>query len=71
MLSTQDIESIIDSGHEKEYHMKIKRITALVLAALLLIGLFAGCSKDGSKDTNKPDSSGSLIDQTQRADTSA
>ena len=51
--------------------MKIKRITALVLAALLLIGLFAGCSKDGSKDTNKPDSSGSLIDQTQRADTSA
>ena len=43
MLSTQDIESIIDSGHEKEYHMKIKRITALVLAALLLIGLFAGC----------------------------
>ena len=51
--------------------MKIKRITALVLAALLLIGLFAGCSKDGSKDTNKPDSSNSLIDQTQRADTSA
>ena len=51
--------------------MKIKRITALVLAALLMLGLFAGCSKDGSKDTNQSDSSGSLIDQTQRADTSA
>ena len=50
--------------------MKFKRITALLLAALLLIGLFAGCSKDGSKD-NKPDSSNSIIDQTQRADTSA
>ena len=50
--------------------MKFKRITALLLAALLIIGLFAGCSKDGTKD-NKPDSSNSIIDQTQRADTSA
>ena len=37
--------------------MKTKRIFALLLAALMIVGLFAGCSKDGTKDPGKTDSS--------------
>ena len=51
--------------------MKTKRIFALLLAALMIVGLFAGCSKDGTKDPGKTDSSGSLIDQTKPAQTTA
>ena len=35
--------------------MKTKRIFALLLAALMIVGLFAGCSKDGTKDPGKTD----------------
>lgn len=51
--------------------MKTKRILALLLAALMIVGLFAGCSKDGTKDPGKTDSSGSLIDQTKPSQTTA
>ena len=51
--------------------MKTKRIFALLLAALMIVGLFAGCSKDGTKDPGKTDSNGSLIDQTKPAQTTA
>ena len=51
--------------------MKTKRIFALLLAALMIVGLFAGCSKDGTKDPGKTDSSGSLIDQTKPSATTA
>ena len=51
--------------------MKTKRIFALLLAALMIVGLFAGCSKDGTKDPGKTDSSGSLIDQTKPSQTTA
>lgn len=51
--------------------MKTKRIFALLLAALMIVGLFAGCSKDGTKDPGKTDSNGSLIDQTKPAATTA
>lgn len=51
--------------------MKTKRIFALLLAALMIVGLFAGCSKDGTKDSGKTDSNGSLIDQTKPAQTTA
>jgi ABC-type glycerol-3-phosphate transport system substrate-binding protein len=51
--------------------MKTKRIFALLLAALMIVGLFAGCSKDGTKDPGKTDSSDSLIDQTKPATTTA
>ena len=44
--------------------MKTKRIFALLLAALMIVGLFAGCSKDGTKDPGKTDPGNSLIDQT-------
>ena len=50
--------------NEKEYYMKTKRIFALLLAALMIVGLFAGCSKDGTKDPGKTDPGNSLIDQT-------
>ena len=51
--------------------MKTKRIFALLLAALMIVGLFAGCSKDGTKDPGKTESNGSLIDQTKPAATTA
>ena len=51
--------------------MKTKRIFALLLAALMIVGLFAGCSKDGTKDPGKTDSGDSLIDQTKPAATTA
>ena len=41
--------------NEKEYYMKTKRIFALLLAALMIVGLFAGCSKDGTKDPCQPE----------------
>ena len=51
--------------------MKTKRMLALLLAALMIVGLFAGCSKDGTKDPGKTDSNGSLIDQTKPSATTA
>ena len=51
--------------------MKTKRIFALLLAALMIVGLFAGCSKDGTKDPGKTDPGNSLIDQTKPAATTA
>lgn len=51
--------------------MKTKRIFALLLAALMIVGLFAGCSKDGTKDPGKTDSGDSLIDQTKPSQTTA
>ena len=51
--------------------MKTKRIFALLLAALMIVGLFAGCSKDETKDPGKTDSGDSLIDQTKPAATTA
>ena len=51
--------------------MKTKRILALLLAALMVMSLFAGCSKDGTKEPGKTDSSGSLIDQTKPSQTTA
>ena len=51
--------------------MKTKRMLALLLAALMIVGLFAGCSKDGTKDPGKTDSNGSLIDQTKPSQTTA
>lgn len=51
--------------------MKTKRIFALLLAALMIVGLFAGCSKDNTKDPGKTESNGSLIDQTKPAATTA
>lgn len=49
--------------------MKTKRIFALLLAALMIVGLFAGCSKDGTKDPGKTDPGNSLIDQTKPSQT--
>ena len=57
--------------NEKEYYMKTKRIFALLLAALMIVGLFAGCSKDGTKDPGKTDPGNSLIDQTKPSQTTA
>ena len=51
--------------------MKTKRMLALLLAALMIVSLFAGCSKDETKDPGKTDSSGSLIDQTKPSQTTA
>ena len=51
--------------------MKTKRIFALLLAALMIVGLFAGCSKDETKDPGKTDSGDSLIDQTKPSATTA
>lgn len=51
--------------------MKTKRIFALLLAALMIVGLFAGCSKDGTKDPGKTDPGNSLIDQTKPSQTTA
>lgn len=51
--------------------MKFKRFFALALAALLVMSLFAGCSKDSDTPGSKTDSSGSLIDQTKPAATTA
>ncbi len=51
--------------------MKTKRIFALLLAALMIVGLFAGCSKDETKDPGKTDPGNSLIDQTKPAQTTA
>ena len=57
--------------NEKEYYMKTKRIFALLLAALMIVGLFAGCSKDETKDPGKTDPGNSLIDQTKPSQTTA
>ena len=51
--------------------MKTKRIFALLLAALMIVGLFAGCSKDETKDPGKTDPGNSLIDQTKPSQTTA
>ena len=51
--------------------MKTKRMLALLLAALMIVGLFAGCSKNSDTPGSKTDSSGSLIDQTKPAATTA
>ena len=51
--------------------MKFKRFFALALAALLVMSLFAGCSKNSDTPGSKTDSSGSLIDQTTPAATTA
>ena len=51
--------------------MKTKRIFALLLAALMIVGLFAGCSKDNTKDPGKTDPGNSLIDQTKPSQTTA
>ena len=51
--------------------MKFKRFFALALAALLVMSLFAGCSKNSDTSGGKTDSSGSLIDQTTPAATTA
>ena len=51
--------------------MKTKRIFALLLAALMIVSLFAGCSKDGTKDPGKTDPGNSLIDQTKPSQTTA
>ena len=51
--------------------MKFKRFFALALAALLVMSLFAGCSKNSDTPGGKTDSSGSLIDQTKPAATTA
>jgi len=51
--------------------MKFKRFFALALAALLVMNLFAGCSKNSDTPGSKTDSSGSLIDQTKPAATTA
>ena len=51
--------------------MKTKRMLALLLAALMIVGLFAGCSKDETKDPGKTDPGNSLIDQTKPAATTA
>ena len=51
--------------------MEFKRFFALALAALLVMSLFAGCSKNSDTPGGKTDSSGSLIDQTKPAATTA
>ncbi len=51
--------------------MKFKRFFVLALAALLVMSLFAGCSKNSDTPGNKTDSRGSLIDQTKPAATTA
>ena len=51
--------------------MKTKRIFALLLAALMIVSLFAGCSKDNTKDPGKTDPGNSLIDQTKPSQTTA
>ncbi len=51
--------------------MKFKRFFALALAALLVMSLFAGCSKNSDAPGGKTDSNGSLIDQTKPAATTA
>lgn len=51
--------------------MKFRRFFALALAALLVMSLFAGCSKNSDTPGGKTDSSGSLIDQTKPAATTA
>ena len=51
--------------------MKFKRFFALALAALLVMSLFAGCSKDETKDPGKTDPGNSLIDQTKPSQTTA
>ena len=56
---------------KKENSMKFKRFFALALAALLVMSLFAGCSKNSDTPGDKTDSSGALNDQTKPAATTA
>ena len=50
--------------------MKLKRLTALLLASVLMLGLFAGCSKNENGNGNNG-STPSLIDQGKPAETAA
>ena len=39
----------------------MKKLFALLLAAAMLLGVFAGCSQDGPSGDNTPDVSGDLV----------
>ena len=51
--------------------MKLKRLTALLLAAVVMLGLFAGCSKNGNGGNANNSSTPSLIDQSKPAENAA
>ena len=51
--------------------MKGKRIFAIFLAAVLVMSLFAGCSKNSSKPGSTDTSGPSLVDKTTPAATTA
>ena len=57
--------------NEKGEQHEIQTLFALALAALLVMSLFAGCSKNSDTPGSKTDSSGSLIDRTKPAATTA